>query len=309
MQHTAKGLLEKIEAFQETIAWQGDEKVQSFCLYEAEIQFNKNRGTGFGNIVIMAGGAGSGKGFVLKNLIGMQGKVMDVDAIKVMSLSVPKILAQIKELYPNAGDKDFLKDPKNVSNLHEFINNKKLFPDKIQAALFDSIVTAHPDRKPNLIFDVTLKDGVKLINLLEAFERLGYDPKKTHIVWVLNDLQVAIDQNKTRDRMVPEEILFHTHKGAAQTMKTVIHELESFGKGIDGDIYIAFNKVGVDSIMKKSDNTSDNPVLKSKADSKGHFIEKAGYVQVKESGKPVDLKKLTAEVVNKIKEYVPKGTW
>ena len=36
----------------------------------------------YGHIVLMAGGAGSGKGFILSNLVGLEGKVFDVDELK-----------------------------------------------------------------------------------------------------------------------------------------------------------------------------------------------------------------------------------
>jgi hypothetical protein len=50
-------------------------------LLEKLITFGGQAYPKFGNIIIMAGGAGSGKGFVLGTLVGAEGKVFDVDEL------------------------------------------------------------------------------------------------------------------------------------------------------------------------------------------------------------------------------------
>lgn len=50
-------------------------------LNEALITFNKKAYPKFGQVVIMAGGAGSGKGFVKDKLVGVEGMVFDVDEL------------------------------------------------------------------------------------------------------------------------------------------------------------------------------------------------------------------------------------
>ena len=47
-------------------------------LMEALITFGGKAYPKFGNVVIMAGGAGSGKGFVKDNLVGIEGFTFDV---------------------------------------------------------------------------------------------------------------------------------------------------------------------------------------------------------------------------------------
>lgn len=46
------------------------------------VTFDGKVNPNFGHAVIMAGGAGSGKGFALKNIIMLQGKTFDVDELK-----------------------------------------------------------------------------------------------------------------------------------------------------------------------------------------------------------------------------------
>lgn len=267
----------------------------TFALYEAEMQFNKNSNNGFGNVLIMAGGAGSGKGFVLSNLVGLKGKVLDVDQLKKLAFSTNRLYDEMKKEIPGLNGIESLSDPKLTSDVHEFLNITKLLPDKVQKTLFSSIMMSHPDRRPNLIFDITLKDISKLVNLDVSLKRLGYKKENVHLVWVVNDLDVALDQNAKRDRKVDERILKNTHVGAAMTMKNIIDKTFDISDILDGDIYIAFNKVNVDNLLKKSEHG-------------GSFVSDANYIHLKQSGKPVDKSKLTAEVIKKIKSYVPKGS-
>lgn len=251
----------------------------------------------FGNVVILAGGAGSGKGFVKDKLVGVEGKEFDVDALKTLAAKAPKIRKRVKEEF----DVDIqelannLKNPDNVGKLHDIIGGELRLDKKKQSAIQTSILTAHPDRRPNLIFDVTLKNLQKLSDIARWSRDLGYDPKNIHIVWVVNDIEVAKAQNAKRARQVPLEILLNTHRGVSQTMADIIGMGKSLSKYMDGDIVFAFNKVGVDSEVVKSGKG-------------GSFIKSAEYFYAKKRGKPVkSLKELGPDVIRKIQSYVPKN--
>ena len=66
-------------------------------LMEKLITFGGKAYPKFGNIVIMAGGAGSGKGFVLNKLVGVEGKVFDVDELKRLASKTPAIKKRVKK--------------------------------------------------------------------------------------------------------------------------------------------------------------------------------------------------------------------
>jgi hypothetical protein len=51
-------------------------------LNEAGLSLNGKAYPKFNNVIIAAGGAGSGKGFVLNNVLLFKGKTFDVDALK-----------------------------------------------------------------------------------------------------------------------------------------------------------------------------------------------------------------------------------
>src|SRR6056300_178186 len=51
----------------------------------------------FGNVVIMAGGAGSGKGHILDKLLGIEGHTYNVDDLKKLSPRSPLLRKKAKE--------------------------------------------------------------------------------------------------------------------------------------------------------------------------------------------------------------------
>lgn len=266
-------------------------------LMEKLITFGGQAYPKFGNIVLMAGGAGSGKGFVLSNLVGLEGKTFDVDELKTMASKAPAIKRKvaadlgvdIEDLAQN------LKDPKNVEKLHDIMGNYLGIDKRKERAFYRGVLAADPDRKPNIIFDMTLKSLDKLDKIAKDASKLGYDKKNVHIVWVVNDIEVAKQQNQKRARTVPSEILVNTHRGAANTMGDILNMGKKIKKYIDGDIVFAFNKVGVDATLAKSGKG-------------GSYVKDANYFYVKRAGSPpLRVDQLDKEIRRKIKAYVPKG--
>jgi hypothetical protein len=269
-------------------------------LMEKLITFGGKAYPNFGNVVIMAGGAGSGKGFVLSNLVGLEGKVMDVDSLKLASAKSPLIRKRVKaetgmDIEAIASN---LKDPENVGKLHDIIANVLQLDTRKEKVLMRGVLAAAPDRKPNLVFDTTLKDLQKLGNLSRMLTNVGYDKKNIHIVWVVNDIEVAKAQNLRRSRTVPAEILVNTHRGASQTMADIVNMGSTLKRYMDGDIVFAFNKVGVDADLKVSGGG-------------GSFLKDAKYFYAKRQGKPATpVDKLEKDIKAKISSYVPKAvTW
>lgn len=266
-------------------------------LLEKLITFGGRAYPKFGNVVIMAGGAGSGKGFVKDKLVGLEGFTFDVDELKKLASKTPRIVKRVKDELgvdlEQLGTQ--LRDPDKVTKLHEIIGDALDLDNRRLRALYTSILSADPERKPNIIFDVTLKDLRKLEKLTRQASSLGYDKKNIHIVWVVNDIEVALDQNASRDRVVRTDILINTHRGAASTMADIINMGKSLDTYMDGDIVFAFNKIKIDSELKKSGRGGD-------------YIKDANYFYVKRQGKPpIPQEKLGRDLKNKIAAYVPSG--
>lgn len=266
---------------------------QALQIDEKLITFGKRPYPKFGQIVILAGGAGSGKGFVLKTLLGIEGNVLDVDALKALAIGSTKLASRIEQEI-GVDIKDLkLNDPENVKKMHEILADVYGITKADQQRVFTAALAADEERKPNIIFDVTLKDTAKLEKITRNAQDLGYKKENIHVVWVLNDVEMAKQQNLERDRVVPSEILLTTHEGAAITMARIMEMGSDLAKYLNGDMYIVFNKRGEDTTTISSPNG-------------GMYILDANYLQVKKKGKRImDRSSLSDEIRNKIRDYTP----
>jgi hypothetical protein len=264
-------------------------------LTEALITFDNKAYPKFGNIVILAGGAGSGKGFIIKTLLGIEGKTFNVDATKLAAMDTKKLSSRIKKETNIDITKLNLKNPSDVMTLHSVLKDTIDKKD-------DSFVTAVANTKdksrlPNVIFDVTLKDWKKLDEISRLAEAMGYEKRNIHIVWVINSITVARKQNTSRARVVPDEILVKTHIGAANTFKDIMNEGEKISKTIDGDIWLVFNNVeNGDVKLKTSGNRSK--YTKSPAGT----VDKVEKIKIKKSGKRGIFRK-PQEILDKLFDY------
>lgn len=269
-------------------------KLEEQELDEALITFGGKAYPKFGQFVMLAGGAGSGKGFIGENLIGLEGKVVDVDHIKQLAMTSKKFAAKVKEETGTDMTKLDLRKPENVSRIHEILGTMYKTDKKLISTFAKSVLAAAPERKPNVIMDVTLKDMKKMQKLASLAEELGYEKKDVHIVWVVNDVEVAKQQNASRARVVPVEILMGTHEGAANTMKEILQMGKGITKYLDGEIVLAFNKFKVDATLVKGK-------------SGGQFLKEVKYTYMKHAGKPmITVDKMEKDIYQKIKSYVPK---
>lgn len=146
--------------------------------------------------VILAGGPGSGKGYQQNQSIMIDAKVFDVDKLKSMYVKAAKA-GKIND----TKDYDFRK-PEDVAALHQIVSDKK-YDKKIKNNFFDK-----DEKLPNVIFDVTGKNVAELKQYCERVKKKGY---KTSLVWVVTNRDVALVQNLTRPRVVPQNIFHKIH--------------------------------------------------------------------------------------------------
>jgi len=259
-------------------------------LNEVMLTFGKKTHPKFGQVIILAGGAGSGKGFIKSNLLGVDGITLDVDKIKELAIHSKIISDNVKKKFGKGIENLDLKDSKNVQFLHGIFKTMKFMDRKIEAVL-KSVLIADPKRKPNIIFDVTLSDMNKLVNISNDVQEMGYWKKNISLVWVLNTIDVALYQNSIRDRKVPEDILINTHDGVSYTMSKIVKMGKDIKKYLDGEIYLIFNQAKIDNKIKKSDKG-------------GMFVDFQDYLLLKPREKDIE-KDIENKVIAKIKRYVP----
>ena len=244
-------------------------------LQEALITFGGKPYPKFGNIVILAGGAGSGKGFIRDKLLGIEGKVLDADQLKQLVITCNAFDKKFQKEYQYSLSELDLGNPPDVSNLHEFVASQKL-ENRRNDALALSLLELPDDRLPNLIFDTTLKDLYKLQSISNLANELGYAKENISIVWVVTQFEVAKQQNITSEQRVPDKELEYTYFSVAQTMNFLLHRSEALQAHVDGDVWVVFNVKGVDSEFVQSEFG-------------GGYMDNVNYFHIKERGQVVDL--------------------
>ncbi len=139
----------------------------SFRQYLEEKLIMYTQGKRYGQVVFLAGGAGSGKGFAIKNFMeGEKFKIRDVDEWKKGYMK----LADTKKSYPEIQGLK-LKNPKDVYKLHMFVKGKGIKDKSLDLLLKD----ANSDRLPNIMFDITMKDAADIGDAMPKLIDAGYE--------------------------------------------------------------------------------------------------------------------------------------
>ena len=160
-------------------------------------------GKKYGQIVFLAGGAGSGKGFASEKFMQKDlFKVRDVDEWKKAFIKLSSEMKRYSELKGLN-----LRNPDDVFKLHMAVKKMGIKGRSLQLLLRD----VRPDRLPNIMFDITFKDTDEIDEAMPMLLRAGYQPRDIHITWVLTNYHIAVKQNKERDRVVPDDIMIATH--------------------------------------------------------------------------------------------------
>ena len=264
----------------------------SFRQYLEEKLIMYNQGKKYGQIVFLAGGAGSGKGFAIDNFMeGEKFKIRDVDEWKKAFLK----LSDTKKLYPEIKGLS-LKDPKSVYKLHMFVKKKGIKDKTLDLLLRD----ANTSRLPNIMFDITMKDASDIGDVIPKLIEAGYDSKNIHLTWVLTNYAVAIVNNRNRTRVVPEDIMLLSHEGAATNMYNVVKG--KLPRGLNGGVRVILNNREntipyVDPETKKPMRTSQGDII----------VKDFTYLIFKKEGKSIgpeaDVKK---QLLGWIAKNVPK---
>jgi len=218
-----------------------------------------NGGKKYGQVVFLAGGAGSGKGFAINNFMeGEKFKVRDVDEMKIAFQKLDELqkftldallkkygdkidASEMQIIQKTVIDKGFslkdlnLKTPEHVFALHILIRATGA-KNKTLDMILDS---AKQGVLPNLLFDSTFADMGDMDTYIPMLTKVGYDTKNIHVTWVLTNYEIAIQNNAKRNRVVPQDILLKTHKGAAKTVMQLVKT--GFPREVDGGVYVVLN--------------------------------------------------------------------
>jgi len=183
--------------------------------------------------VFMAGGPGSGKSYTAKEIFGV-GK----DLIQTFSAGGLKIVnsdtAFEKMLKDNGvNPKDLSRIEKEDPQLWAFLT---IGDDSIRGqarALTRKQQNFYERGRLGMIVDGTGDDATKIKLKKNHAESLGYD---CYMIFVNTSLEVALERNRNRDRVLPEDIV-------TSVWKSVQHNLGSFQRMFGKNFVIVDNTV------------------------------------------------------------------
>lgn len=288
--------------------------MQSFGQYVQSLQEKLivlNGGAKYNQVVFLAGGGGSGKGFAAQNF--MQSdlfKIRDVDAMKSSFIELNRLFQEISKLKPcngrtyndphphKFGGLDCnpyselqgidLRQPGDVFALHAFVD-KLGVKDKSLKAMMQAVNQANGNR-PNIMFDITAKDVKSISNAINGDGKLpglldiGYQPENIHLVWILANYSVAVERNAKRSRVVPDDVLLQTHEGAANTMFRVLQG--HLPSGLNGGVYVVLNRdLNPEDFYPDSQNKSKQSSVS--VIRPASVVKDFTYIKYKDAGHPM----------------------
>jgi hypothetical protein len=247
-----------------------------------------NQGKRYGQVVFLAGGAGSGKGFTQKEFMEADKfKVFDVDELK-------KLFIKVRDLNMD------LRNSQDVYDLHMMVKKSGAKDSRLNLLAKSLSQSKSKDTLPNLMFDVTLKEIEDIKEMMPMLNALGYDAKNIHVTWVLTDYYVAVKANQERDRVVPDDILLQTHVGASKTMTSIIKG--QLPRGVNGEVRVILNNR--ENTIPYTD--ANGNVIKGSG-SKKMIVKDFTYVTLKKAGKRFENDaSVQKQVFSWIKNNVPK---
>jgi len=273
----------------------------------------------YGQVVFLAGGAGSGKGFAISNFLDSAGfRVRDVDEMKKQlqilnrmgKITIDQIITKYGKSMTAKDIENIraiqsdgyklqnmdLKKPNHVAALHSLVKAVGI-KDKSLANMLAA--QTNPEVLPNIMFDITAKDISDITEVLPQLVAVGYKPQNIHLTWILTNYMVAMNNNKQRARMVPEDILLKTHEGASNTIWGIV--TRALPKNMNGRVDVVLNNPENTVYMKDTEGNEITGANGQKYPS--DFLS----LPLKKAGSSVYPESLWKEILFKwVKENAPK---
>ena len=228
-----------------------------YLVEKQSINFGKSN-PNYGQCIILAGGPGSGKGYVKDHNILADFKSIDVDELKKMYIKMAKN-GKIKD------DKEYnLKNPDDVSDLHMKVKERGW--KKKQREHFWKQHSDDKGNLPNILWDMVCDNIDDINEIIEKAKPIGYN---ITLVWVCCNIDTARQGNQERDRTVSDKVIKNGHEGVYKTLISLLqNKYPETNKMLD-NVWIAFSP-GYRRML--IDEYKRNPIIKIKKDEDGKFI-------------------------------------
>ncbi len=216
----------------------------------------------------MSGGAGSGKGFVQKQVMDFEARVLDVDELK--KLYVKAINSDKTTLGRSTNIAKRYYDFKNPDDVEELHFATKKYGKEQQDLYLNGDAINDLRRLQNVTFDITGKKPKETLDICIAMKKLGY---KIMFVWVLTNREEAMVRNLMRDRVVPDDVFHEIHNAVNSAVPKF---LKTASANIIDDAWLVFSSLGYaggDSDALKALASNRAVELKKSSDGFGFEID------------------------------------
>ena len=163
--------------------------------------------------VFLAGGPGSGKTYIAKGLFGIPDKV-NVSQTGMKMVNSDKELKYLLNKFGFGTDLDSLPD-EVFSNLTNPKDPKYSGLRNFAKDLTGERRRLYQNGRLGMIIDGTGDDFKKIAMEKAELEKIGYD---TYMIFVNTTLEVALERNEKRDRVLPKKIVSDSHKEVNQNI-------------------------------------------------------------------------------------------
>lgn len=273
-----------------------------YILEAQSITFDGKNSKTYGQCIILAGGPGSGKGFI-QNKILSSFKVYDVDDLKKQYIKLVKI-GKIKDT-----ENYDLKNPEDVGKIHNIVKEKGW--KKIQRDMLWNQRSKKNDEHSsgllsNILFDMVSDDINDILDVAVKAKIAGYT---VTLIWVVCNEETAKIGNKIRDRRVDEKVIGKGHLGAFNTITALFDNKYPNVTELIDNAWVGFS---AGYCRKLTDEYMKNPVVRVKSANDDKFT--ANISQIKDFLKdkmPIDyaavndiLKKNEKKKVDQLNEWI-----
>jgi len=206
-----------------------------------------------GQVIVMAGSAGSGKNFSIDNFtdIGNKFKVLDIDDLqhlvvksKVIFKRFREFLEKIDSPFADYTDSDLrdpsiFRDSEFVDTIYDFLTVNNIPRSRLDVFLRTN---KKSERLPNVVINTTFGNVDNVKKKLQVLMDHGYKKENINLLWILTTKEESMMRNLSRERTVKGDYLEKNYAETVRNMKEIISKQSGLlNTYIDGKIWAVFN--------------------------------------------------------------------
>jgi hypothetical protein len=230
--------------------------MQTFKQHLNELNISPRNGAKYGQVIFLVG---SGKSTTTLNYINTTNyKIINPDNLKALLIKAAnkgsKSLKEVKGVNPNS--------PQGSSKVHNFMRDSKI-GSKRARTMMKNLKSSNTKYLPNLLFDRTFSFAGEFNKISQDLVAAGYRPENIHVVYVMTDVEMALELNKTHSESLKKDVVIETNKGAVKEFTRLFFN-RAKGAMANGDYFIIVNRGQSCIQVKKAGSRIDRASVISK---------------------------------------------